>query len=133
MKWLAAVSVIVAIACASLFAADVANPLVKPKVTVRQDGKIQGMWVDNDKCIMAVISANADIPESFNESMPYVAVYVKDASGKLPPMPHAMNFQNGELQLQIPSKDSKFPRVVSLRRITALLDAVEHLNDAARH
>lgn len=102
------------------------------KMTVRQDGKLQGAWAENQRCMMAVIASNDSIPKGFQDSIPYVAVYPKDETGKMPSLPYALNFSGGELQLQIPGADSKSPRIVSIRRINALLDAVENLNNAAR-
>ncbi len=109
------------------------QPEINGKVTVLQEGPNQGMWVENQKCTMAIISVNEAIAKYDKDTVPYVCVYVKDEAGKLDSMPVALNFQGGELQLQIPKRDSSNPRIVSLRRITALLDAADNLHNAARN
>lgn len=94
------------------------------KVTVKQDGPVHGMWAEDQKCVMAVISHN-EPQEKFNpKTVPYVCVYVKDAIGKVSTLPYAMDFQD-ELKLQIPGVGGKDPRIINMRRLVTLLDAAD--------
>ena len=106
------------VVCSMVFADVRADkPSGPPNVAVHQDGPVHGMWVEDQRAMLAIIAKNDQVPESGQGSIPYVAVYVKDATGKMPKLPHAMNLHDGELHLQIPGDGSGNSRIVPMSRI----------------
>ena len=57
---------------ATLTAQPTEEPTPKHKVIVKQEGEIQGMWVENQKCTMVVISRNDSATKHVPEVVPYV-------------------------------------------------------------
>ena len=107
------------------------KPGDQPKTTVKESGPIQGMLVEDQRATMALVSKNESIPKNFQDTIPYVCVYLKDGSGKQDSVPYALNLSGGELMLQIPRVKGG-PQIIPMRRVVALIEAAEQLNNHAK-
>ena len=108
-------------------------PIAGEKQTVvREDGPVQGMWYQDQRVTMGLVTKKADIPENFQDTIPYVAVWLKDATGKEAKLPFALNLGGGELTLQIPRPDKQNPIIVPMRRVIELIRAAEQIHNEAK-
>lgn len=106
--------------------AENTNKAKELKTVVRDDGPVQGMWAEDARATFGLVTVKADVPEEFQSSLPYVAVYPK-ADGEAATVPYAISYQSDGLSLQMP-RGKKTPRIVTMKRLVALLDAAEDFN-----
>jgi hypothetical protein len=97
------------------------------KITVKQDGKVQGMWAESQQFTMALVSKL----EAEGSPVPYVCVYRKNEAGRQESLPVALSYWKDELHLQIP-RDGKTPILVPMRRVAVLLEAADQLHNEAK-
>lgn len=92
-------------------------------VTLRNQGAYQGLWVEEPRCVMAIVTKSPAIPRGYEETLPFVVVYIKREDGTLPEFPYALNFQNGDFNLQIPGNDDRELQVVPMSKVIKLIEA----------
>ena len=94
------------------------------KVTTTNDvNHFTGMWAEDERCVMSLITDAKEIREYSKDSLPYVCVYIKDEDGKIPSLPYALNYQNNELSLQIPKSKNSELKIISMSKILKLIEA----------
>lgn len=92
------------------------------KITMQNRGDCQGFWTENKTCQMGLVTwlKNSNYP-NFDYPTPFIQVWPCDKDGKIGMWPFCMNYQNGELQLQIPGKDSANCVVIPMSEVVMLV------------